>query len=152
MKKILSLLLVFIIICAAMCGCEDEKKEKVDSFLVGGVWEATVQNNDESKPFLLAYQFKDDGSYVQYNNIIAISGGYFEQDGDDLTLISPDRTQTAEISCTYDKDKEILSLTGKIGNQENSPEATIKFKRIDEGDEKYYQENNTVSVEIKKEK
>lgn len=141
---------MIMIVCAAISGCDDEKKEKVDSFLVGGIWEATVQNNEESKPYVLAYQFKDDGSYLQYNNLISTSGGYFEQDGENLTLISPDRSKTAEISCTYDKDEEILSLTGKIVGQDDSHETTIRFKRIDKEDEKYYKEENTMSMEIKK--
>lgn len=148
MRKILVPLLISVLMCVGLCGCENKK---VDSFLCGGIWEAVMQHSEDSDAYLLAYQFKNDGTYVVYNNLIVTSAGYFEHDGEELKLISPDRTQSNDLTVKYDEESKVLTLTGKVSVKDDAREISIKFQRIDEADEKYYKESNTTKIEVKKE-
>lgn len=150
MKKITAVLLSFLIICSCFAGCKEEKK--VDSFLIGGIWEAVLKSSDTSGQ-VIAYKFKDDGTFLFYQNLIITAGGYFEHDEEkeELILTNADSSQKLEISCKY-SDDGILTLNGPLvlADDSSRKDAEINFKRLSSEDEAYYKENATTSYVIEK--
>ena len=160
MKRILAALCVVFCICFSLAACSEKNEssgKKTDSFLVGGIWEAVIKTADDNG-YVIAYQFKDDGSYLLYNNLVVLSEGEFKNDDSTITLINPqDNTKTWVATYTYDEESGVLVMEGQVGSAETSnasddSDATdavqtmkLKFKRIDKEEETYYDESKRVS-------
>lgn len=152
MKKITAFVLSFLVICSCLTACKED--ETVDSFLAGGIWEAVLKSSDSTdKGQVIAYKFKEDGTFLFYKNLYIIASGYYKHDEEKEELILSNADHSEEIKCTCKLDEEgILTIKGAVFKTADgdSKEVEIKFSKISEDDEKYYKENATIGYVVEK--
>lgn len=160
MKRILAALCVVFCVCLSLAACsekDDSSSKKTDSFLAGGIWEAVIKTADNDG-YVIAYQFKDDGSYLLYRNLVVISEGEYKNDDSTITLINPqDNSKSWVATYTYDKESGVLVMEGKSGSTatdnksddsdttEAVPTMKLSFTRITKEEETYYDESKRLS-------
>lgn len=152
MKKITAFILSFIVICSLLAACKEDKT--VDSFLAGGVWEAVLKSSDStSNGQVIAYKFKEDGTFLFYKNLYITAAGYYEHDEEKEELVLSNSDNSEEIKCTCKLDEEgILTIKGAVFKTADgdSKEVELNFSKISEDDEKYYKEDATIGYVVEK--
>ncbi len=170
MKKFTAIMLSLLIAGSVLTACNDdddsssessEENEVVcDTFIVGGVWEAILKTSD-TEGEVIAYKFKEDGTFYFFENLYANVAGYFEHDPDAETLVLTNATGSDEIdlTCTYqtvydeedEEDKEYITIEGPLFATSDSDEredVTITFIRLSAEDEAYYSEDTTIGYAL----
>lgn len=152
MKRVTAFILSFLVICSCLASCK--KDETVDSFLAEGIWEAVLKSSDTEEGQVIAFKFKDDGTFLFFQNLIVIAGGYYEhnEEKEELVLTNADSSKEIDISCKYSENNEILTLRGAITSLLGITEEDVEFNfaKVSEDDEKYYREDATIAYNIEK--
>lgn len=150
MKKITAIILSFLVFCSLLTACKENKV--VDSFLAGEIWEAILKSPDSTNNGqVIAYKFKEDGTFLFYKNLYIIASGYYEHNEEKETLIFSNSDNSEEIKCTCKLDDEgILTIKGAIFKTADgdSKEIELRFSKLSEDDEKYYKENATIGYVV----
>ncbi|MCD8328253.1 MAG: hypothetical protein LUC25_04055 [Ruminococcus sp.] len=171
MKKFTAIMLSLLLAGSLLTACNDDDSSSEDSeenevvcdtFIVGGVWEAILKTSD-TEGEVIAYKFKEDGTFYFFENLYATVAGYYEHDEDAETLVLTNSTGSDEIdlTCTYqtaydeedEEDKEYITIEGPLlatSDSDEREDVTITFVRLSSEDEAYYSEDTTYSYALEK--